>query len=250
MNKWSLEETRKLCQIWEKKSRKHILQIFSNRSWQSIRRKSQSIHLSRLRKYKYDYVRENLSKSFREDMDNWLIGEMLGDGHIDRQGRYCHTCKFKEHLDLLSGLFAKYNIPVKINKNTYKDKRTNNTYQRYLLRSPSIFQSARKKWYNNKKICPYIKLDTTILFHWFLGDGTISKKGSSMKLCTMGFYPNCLNNLVNYCNDFGLTVKIQKDNNFYIPKLDNNKKIMAKLTDLSWPTCYAYKLERLKMWLN
>lgn len=240
--KWTQENLDHLCVLWHSTKREDILNAFPGRTWKSIERKANYLGLKRKRLlYHTDFQIDIL--------DDWLIGEMLGDGHITKSGQFSYTTK---HIDYCNFLCSKLQILCHTISypNSYNDRRTNKTYHRMIIKTASVFKAARKEWYPiGKKIVPRtIPVNDAVLLHWILGDGFISKKNSFI-LCTMGFEKTDVNALVNKLQEYGLESSINSTNNIYIRRNDQNKTtIRAFLNTADFPSCFAYKRDRLLGW--
>lgn len=241
--RWNKQEADLLTKIWKQSSKNDIQQAFPNRTWQSIRKKAECLHLKRIRQ---PYCG---CKRIEKEPD-WLTGELLGDGHITPVGQYMHTAKHIEHLQLLESLFVTLNAPTKIWPSTTFDKRTQKTYKRYFLKTPCLFQTHREKWYPNglKRVPPDITINNKVLFHWFIGDGSITNN-MMFKLCTMGFQTKDIELLRNKLNPFGLATTRQNPGTIYIRRNPENKKIIKRITS-KWKIleCYQEKMKRLYLW--
>ncbi len=244
---WSGVEKELLTQIWAADSKISILEQIP-RSWKAIRRQAEHLKLKRFRAPYGDGLKKIPTPTESDFTPAWFIGEMLSDGHIDRQGRYCHTTKHKSYAKFLLSKFEDWEIPTNIKDCPYYDKRTQKTYDRTLLRTRSIFKSLRQKWYQPTKIVPQdIHINDEVFHHWIMGDGSIV--GGTFRLSTMGFDGNSLKLLHNTLIEYGLQTTIEKTGNIYIKRIDENKKVLSRLTGLDW-ACYDYKKERIKHWIT
>ena len=88
--KWTNEECNLLSSVFYDVEQAVIIALFKDRSWRGISRKAQKMGLKRKRLNEY-YIDQIYEKSLYK---TWFMGEMLSDGHIDKQGRYAHTTKY------------------------------------------------------------------------------------------------------------------------------------------------------------
>jgi len=241
-SRWKDEEKETLISIWYSFSREAILKLLNNRTWKSIERKAEELKIERKR------IEPEQSKIF----PNWLIGEMIGDGHISKDGVYKHTTKYMEYAIFLKEKFEKIGIHVNLFKNDTFDKRTQKIYKRYLLGTRSNFKEYRKIWYpENKKIIPDdLILNDEVLFHLIIGDGSVGNhEGSSFMIATEGFSINSVNSLKEKLSKMGIEVSIMKNKNLYIKRNIKNKFIFKRIIDsFKIPKCYEYKINALRRW--
>jgi hypothetical protein len=243
MKRWSKNEILLLRKLWSETSKSDLIHIFKDRTWRSLERKAEKIGIRRLSIEAKQYT----------EIKSWIEGEMLGDGHVDLGGRYSHTTIYPFYATFLKDKFNEIGISVKIYEHSYTDKRTNKTYKRSILKTRSFFKIYRERWYfgGNKIVPDDIIVNDSVFLHWFLGDGTINKRGHGMSLATMGFDPNKVGILRRKLMEYGLDNSITKKNNIYILK---TKKSVRTLNDFlqnaDYPECYSYKFDRLKLWLN
>lgn len=244
--KWTSQEKELLRNIWLAESRENILKQLS-RSWKSIKRQAERMCLKRIRG-PYGSQHKKLDSNSPKIIPSWLIGEMLSDGHIDPQGRYCHTTKHKRYAQFLKNKFTEIDVLAKIHPNQYFDKRTRKTYSRSMLRTRSVFKRLRTEWYQPLKAVPTeIRIDDEVLHHWTMGDGSIIN--GTFRLATMGFNDESLRILQKALLVYGLNVTVQKSRNIYIRRSVTNKQIIRELVNrrLDW-NCYEYKKDGLREW--
>ena len=240
MKKWNKNEFPILEKMWKDET-KDVLVKYFGRSWKSICRKAETLRFKR--------PRMPHTLCFEGKEPDWLIGEMLGDGHISKCGQYCHTSKYLDYTLFLENKFKSIDIFFKYWKNSTYDKRTKKTYHRYLSKTRCVFKDFRSRWYPyGKKIIPQdICLTDEVVYHWILGDGSISNE--TFRLFTMGFDIDSIHIARSKLNDYGLATNINKDGNLYIKKnLSNMKKTKQFVREFDPPQCYQYKFERLKKW--
>lgn len=241
--KWDKYQIDLLRKVWYDFNKKDILNLFANRTWKSIQRKSEELGLTRFRAVPVEC----------EVIPSWLIGEILGDGYIGIGGKYAHTTKHRAYAEFLKAKFEKLGVHANIYDDHRFDSRTNKYYDRTFVATRCNFKQLRLKWYpNGKKVVPDdIVIDDEIFCHWIIGDGTIQGDHSTFRICTMGFLENCVRKLIFKLNDYGIIASIQKDNGIYIRKTEGNKlKIETSIKDFVVPECYVYKFNEIKKWLK
>jgi hypothetical protein len=247
MARWSSKEVHKLHELYHDTPKKKLLNEFPDRSWRSIVRKAQREKLKRKR------LNENEDVWTKNEVPSWFNGEMISDGCIAPDGRYTHTTSKKEYGAFLKEKFLSHDISTKITENSYTDNRTGNEYQRWIVRTKSIFKNLRKLWYpKGKKTVPKdFKVDSNCFFHWILGDGHIKNK--TLMLCTEGFSDDSLKILSDSLKLTNIDVNIRKSGNLYIKKTNKNKETVNNFllgNNKKFPSCYQYKKDRLVSWLE
>lgn len=242
--RWTKQEITDLSKTWKTATKPDLRLMFDNRSWKSIQRKAESLRLNRNRQ-------PYCGKSPITKEPSWFVGEMLGDGHVSPIGQYQHTAKNEEHIELLTDLFLRINVPSTYYKSVTFDSRTQKHYTRFCLKTPCLFKSSRTTWYpeGTKIVPPKLKIDHEVMLHWIWGDGTIAK--NMFRLCTMNFTINNLNLLKEKLSLYGLETTRQKSGAIYVRRNDQNKKKMfCLLPRLATLECYRYKADRLEKWIK
>lgn len=244
MARWSFEEVERLQEYYYDTPKKELLEKFPDRTWKSIVRKAQRENLNRKR------LNENENVWTESEVPSWFNGELVSDGSIVPDGRYTHTTAKKEYAEFLTEKFNEENISVNVTENSYVDGRTNNEYQRWIVRTKSVFKNLRKTWYpdGKKQVPDNFAVDEDCLLHWILGDGHISE---GVFLCTEGFTNSSLDTLVKSLLDFGIKTTKLKSGNLYIRRTKTNKEIMKNTllgNKQRFPACYQYKKEKLCSW--
>ncbi len=248
--KWTNEECNLLSSVFYDVEQAEIIALFKDRSWRGISRKAQKMGLKRKRLNEY-YIDQIYEKSLYK---TWFMGEMLSDGHIDKQGRYAHTTKYAGYAKFLKQKFANINVPFKISLHNCFDKRTNKIYKRFLCKTPSVFKYMRMAWYPyGYKIIPdSLTINDEIFGHMILGDGTIGAGGDGFSIATMCFSDNDICKLGICLTDYGLTsMRTLKNRSISFYKTKVNKDRIARfLMNFRFPMCYLYKRRRLAKWCN
>lgn len=136
--------------------------------------------------------REELSARQKEI----LIGTLLGDGHLEKNGRYSrlrvdHCDRHKDYVFWLVKELAPFSLgPRHIDE---KDKRSGKTYSRwhFSTRSLPIFDEFRELFYNNKKKIISLSLLKRItpfsLAVWYMDDGFRRQDSKGFYLCTSSY---------------------------------------------------------------
>lgn len=244
MARWSSEEVETLRENYYDTPKKELLNKLPDRSWKSITRKAQREDLTRKR------LNENDNVWKKDEVPSWFNGELVSDGCIVPGGRYTHTTAEKNYANFLTEKFSEENISVTITEHSYVDERTKNEYQRWIVRTKSVFKNLREDWYpDGTKIVPEsFTVDESCLLHWILGDGHISEV---LVLCTEGFGENSLQTLVNNLSNFGLAVNKNSRGNLLVRRTLANKETIKNTllgNNQQFPACYQYKKERLCSW--
>jgi len=99
-NKWSKEEDSLLIKYWPKKSKQDILNIFNNRSYESIKTRASILGLKKIDNFKnHNKLVKLLSES---DESYYWIGFIMADGHISKKTiKISLSIKDKDHLHKL-----------------------------------------------------------------------------------------------------------------------------------------------------
>lgn len=154
-----------------------------------------------------------------------LDGEMLGDGHISKEGditrsaRYMQTAKRLCHLKYLRSFFEDYEIGCTIHSHT------TNGFKLYNLQTESspVFGKYRNEWYvGRKKILPSrVDLSPLTLRHWYIGDGTFSDRSICLSVHTLKKYiPILRSKLLDHGistteNSNGINIRMNSEDEFF-----------------------------------
>lgn len=241
--KWSQFEISILLKSWATLPKSELIGLLPTRTWKSISRKCESLSLKRSRS-------DTVQIGFTPE---WLIGELLGDGHITKNGRYSHTTKYHEYAEFLGTLFFALGARYRIKDEWRHERRTDKLYFRSLFRTRTNFKAQRLLWYpaDIKRVPANLRLSDESFLHWVLGDGSITKI-NVFYLCTMGFVRSDIDLLVGVLSRFGLKCRVRKDNTIFIPRIAFNKDRLKQFIDtqLIYPPCYHYKIVRLMRWVG
>lgn len=123
-------------------------------------------------------------KDLNQNLLNIIEGGLLGDGCISTNSNYLQEAKDRKYLEWLGKLLDKNGVKYKIaptkSKSSYS-KSQKPFYRLYTHCCPA-FLEFRRKWYisNNqgrgiKRVPKDIKLSSTTLLHWYLGDGNFKR---------------------------------------------------------------------------
>jgi hypothetical protein len=249
MIKWTEIEIEKLKKCWMSSTRESIQKMFISRSWKSLKRKAECLRLTRLR-FPYQTGKQCVILN----LPSWFVGELLGDGSISKEGRYCHTNKHREYIEFLKNKMNLNGYYVWIKDNKYFDLRTSRYYYRTVLKTYSVFKNVRQQWYpfGKKRVPLDIRIDEEVLLHWIMGDGSISKNGQSFRLATGGFDRESILILKSKLEEKGINCSIISQNNINILKTDKSRayfKNFIKQNKGKFPNCYLYKLIGLENWV-
>lgn len=135
--------------------------------------------------------------SLNQEALSFLYGELLGDGSVTAyskySARYSAASQYLSYVQWISEKFLDYGIKGSpILEKGYQSRDT--IIFIYCSHSYVELKSIREPFYpNGKKIIPRsIKLDSLMLRHWFIGDGSLKhgERGRShIRLSTDGFSP-------------------------------------------------------------
>jgi len=244
MKPWTKEETDILIQNFKDKPRDFLTKKIS-KSWKSIERKAERLKLKRDRLPIYPQL---------SYIPHWLIGEVLSDGHITTNGSYSHTTKYLEYGEYLVSKLKDIGVDSSIYDSSYFDTRTNKQYTRTSIKTRPVFRLQRQVFYpNGKKIIPNnIKINDEMFKHMLIGDGSINKNGDAMYLAvTMNSENICIQTFINMLKEYGLNPSLRKDKCISIKKDRSRERIKEFYKNVDYiPSCYRYKFDRLKKWIN
>lgn len=147
-----------------------------------------------------------------------IEGELLGDGHItstQNQAFFQYNTSNKEYCKWLQKCFIDNNI--KTSKIYLIDNGIglNGKLESFHFKTVSTkqFRDVRKKWYTNIKIVPRdLKLTSTNVRHWWIGDGCFSAR----TFATNGFSKEDVWFLVQKLSAIGISCNRHNNNTIYI----------------------------------
>jgi len=125
-----------------------------------------------------------------------LIGTLLGDGHLEQNGKYCrlrvdHYSKQKDYIFWMQNEFKPFSLKPRIIFET--DKRTGKTYSRWHFSTKSlpIFSEFRDIFYKNKKKIIPLNISEMMndlsLAIWYMDDGFRRRDSKGFYLCSSSF---------------------------------------------------------------
>jgi len=121
-----------------------------------------------------------------EFLDQFVIGTLLGDSYITKDGRYgfAHTVKQKDYFEHKVEILNKFGLGPRVRE--YQTK--GNTFKQWEIKPADClvarvtvanrWKSLRSLWYPaGKKIVPAdIKLGAVALTYWYMDDGSANKR--------------------------------------------------------------------------
>ncbi len=151
-----------------------------------------------------------------------IIGCLLGDGSLDKNGRFscAHSMKQRDYCLWKANQLESYNIKF-IENNARFDKRTEKTYYccTFYTRGDTKLKELRNQLY-----CPTKQLTKEVLKYYtglslavhFMDDGY--KKSSSYGIATNSFTKESLDTFIQHCKDvFQIKFVIHSENKLYLP---------------------------------
>jgi len=245
--RWTESEKRELKESYYDTSWDKLKSLIPDRSRKAIKRKAQRMDLRRKR------LNENDDIWSTHEIPGWFEGELISDGCVTSDGRYTHTTTYRDYAKFLAGKFSDLDIGVTVSDNSYTDSRTENTYQRWIVRTKSLFDNVREKWYpcGSKCVPSHFSVDDKCFLHWVMGDGTVNESGTNFRLCAEGFGRVSLGKAKLSLSRFGLDVSISSNDTLLIHRNTSNKKKVKDWLDRNvsdFHPCYNYKSQRLYSW--
>ncbi len=153
-----------------------------------------------------DIEQRNTFDLCEEDIDI-ITGSLLSDGCItkskgNRNYYFTHTSKDEDYVDFLAS-----NLSFRIRKSRTKTK-----YFELRTGASPTFTKLRKEWYGRKKKIPNIRLNPTVVLHWYLGDGTLDNRKGAI-LCTDNFARSGVVKLISMLRTIGIQSFVDKVRN-------------------------------------
>ena len=176
-----------------------------------------------------------------------LIGSLLGDGTLRRQGTRTHALlevnhswKCKDYVDWKYSIFSSYVL-------TPPKRRLGNGVRvayRFTTQSLSIFTHYYEWFYPDRKksIPSTLTLDPLILATWFMDDGTKSRKASYFN--TQQFFYEEQKFLLGLLRKtFGIESSLNRDKQYWRLRVtvEGNKRLKSLISPFVIP-CFRYKL--------
>lgn len=198
-----------------------------------------------------------------KEQQDLMTGSLLGDGFLLSSDvfRIKQKKTRREYVDFLHERFAPFSTPVRIDKSR-KPTRVNGKVSHriedwkggytwvasFSTRKHQVFHDLRAKWYpDGVKILPDdLKLNPTIVTHWYLQDGNHNKQKSYYKFSTQSFNENEVERLATMLNKLlGLTSDVQmwEGKPVIIVTKTNGESILSDcLRQNASFSCFNYKL--------
>jgi len=211
----------------------------------------------------YDLKYPNIPKEPNKEQYDLIISCLLGDGTLDKRGRFKLKLKKESESYLLEVynslkpftvsniVYDKQKCPTRIKgKVDYSDKNWNGKWTEccyFYTPGFSFLKELRKKWYpKNKKIVPKdLSLNLEMIGHWYMQDGC---NNQSKK--TITFHTNCFSEKeVNFLIDQFPCVKPEKSfsNNYPIIRFGARKYYnFINLIKPYVSDCFDYKIDTSK----
>jgi len=198
-----------------------------------------------------------------EELKEFLIGNILGDGSIQihgrnsldtaRSGAYAHSSKYYNVLKYINNFLNFFGIKRNGNIRKYKHPESGAIYYSYWTKYYEELLHFRKYLYkNNKKIIPRnLEFTPTICLHWYIGDGSLSKPKCGkpyIRICTQGFSVDDVNFAVQKFINMGFIASRQPSGNTirFLNKYNASKKFLEYIGDCpkEIKDIYGYKFNR------
>lgn len=205
----------------------------------------------------YDLTYEEMKhadcpKKFSNLQRDFILGSLLGDGHIDKYGRFKFKMKesSKEYVNWSRLLLKPMSRDLKLEK-IFRNGKTNKAVS-YCTINYSLFKSLRKLWYNDGvKMIPHgFDLNTNVILHWYLQDGCNIWQKKTIQFATHSFCLKDVEFLVSLLKKRNIESTIQKNRKgqfiinigakFYFDFFN-----LFKRNQLSF-NCFAYKFDTSK----
>jgi hypothetical protein len=206
-----------------------------------------------------DYRNNPLSTDIvlAEEQQYLMTGSLLGDGFL--LGSDIFRIKQKktrrEYIEFLHEKFAPFSTPVRIDKarkptringkvsHRIEDWKGGHTWSAsFSTRKHQIFHDLRAKWYPDgvKTLPDDLALNPTIVTHWYLQDGSYSKKFGMIRFSCEGFDEHDIAILIDLLKSIGISSKLAKNQSYnVIDVYDDHIKLMNMM--VYRPSCFAYK---------
>jgi len=155
----------------------------------------------------------NFPKEFSQEQTNFLTASMLGDGSIDKQGRFKLKMKSdkKEYVDWSRQLLSPMSRKLQNEDGVRNGIITKSTY--FCTSNYLLFKDLRSVWYPSdyKKVPENIEINQMTLSHWFIQNGCNIWQKKNAQFITHCFDANSVDLLVCKINKIGFRSTIQKN---------------------------------------
>lgn len=191
-----------------------------------------------------------------------ITGSLLGDGFL--LGTDIFRIKQKksriEYVDFLHKELAPFSTPVRIDKSRKPTRLRDGTVSHKLedwkggyawaasfsTRQHQIFADLRNKWYpKGKKILPDdLELNPTILTHWYLQDGSYSKKFGMVRFSCQSFTKNDIIRLISQLGEIGVQSMLSKNQSYNVIDIYDDHLLVLDILTCK-PDCFDYKIKKV-----
>ena len=140
-----------------------------------------------------------------QEQQEALNGALLGDGSLVihkncTNAYFTYTSKSQQHVEFIAKYFRPYmSNNQEVRYMNYFDKRTDKTYERYVLKTGTniTFTNIYNKWYNGIKHIPkdLILTPLTCLI-WYIGDGNMELRTTYIRIATDCFLKQELEEII------------------------------------------------------
>jgi hypothetical protein len=190
------------------------------------------------------HIRQSNHFTVTKQFEDWLSGEMMGDGCIqsysDYSAKITYASKYLEYIDYISGTLD--NFGIKQSGHIYKrDKGDGWIAYQYQSKRYEELKSFHSKWYCNgkKRIPSDLELTPIILRQWYIGDGNLHKSRRNISLATNCFTENELDFLINLFKNLDIIATKMSQNCLYI-STKSVKQFLDYIGECP-VSCYEYK---------
>jgi hypothetical protein len=211
-----------------------------------------------------EYYQRHHKQKLDEKEKSFVVGTMLGDGHIrlrKESGQKAYpqlmleqSVKHREFAFWLKEEIKDwlYNVNKPLKQRRIIDKRRNKIYHSYPFQTichpafsefyDAFYENKIKKIMNMKVIEKYFNLYSFAI--WLMDDGTLSKRGRRIKMCSHNFSYEDNDKLRNFLGErFELKAHIRKEKDYFCLdfSVDSSNIISDMLRELVIPSM-QYKL--------
>ena len=221
----------------------------------TIKRRFRKYNIPIRSKSEVSYLKQANHCSLSKETIEWLNGELLGDGSLERHkysARFGYSSKYREYIEYVSKTLDNFSIKqcgriferATTQIKGKKFKKPAITYQYHSLFYEELLP-IRQKWYpEGKKIVPKdIELTPLTCRQWMIGDGCLRqfKDGSfGIILYTDGFAIGDVEFLVSKLNELGFKCTRQPAHNVIYISTHSVKDFLDYIGECP-VECYQYK---------
>jgi hypothetical protein len=241
---WTDWEIGFLQENYPQKGLSYCADILKHRNKGSIQRKAGKLDLVKNRSH------PKIILSYQETQT--LYGCLLGDGSIEKEGRFIYRSAQFEHVKFVSDIFSKYATQKYINgpvRSDCFDARSQKIHSTYTFKTQNniLLKELYQKWYpEGIKIVPRdLELTSLTCLLWYIGDGNLNS-GKHIILYTNGFTYNDVYFLTQKLNELGFESSIQnkKSRENKLPIIYIPRRTVKRFLEYIGPCpvqCYSYK---------